>query len=96
MACRAHQTRCGNGARNGANAESIYLRTCVLIELVTRRVGSPWPRDVIDKIPDGVFTEAENFLMGFQQRANNKTVREDMERERRLREEAAGRETTDT
>ena len=53
-------------------------RTEVLIAAVTRRLGAPWPREAIAKIPDGQFTEAENFLMGFQQRANRKAMQEDM------------------
>lgn len=91
------EMRRANGQmRIGPNAENMYLRTRVLIELVTKRLGAPWPAEAIDQLSDGVFTEAENFLMGFQQRANNKTMREDMERERRLREQAAGTETSDT
>lgn len=93
----AGEMRRANGQiRTGPNAENMYVRTRVLIEAVTKRLGAPWPAEAVDRLPDGVFTEAENFLMGFQQRANNKTMREDMERERRLREQAAGTETSDT
>lgn len=91
----AGEMRVANGQmRGGANPENIYLRTEVLIAAVTKRLGAPWPREAIAKIPDGQFTEAENFLMGFQQRANRKAMQEDMAA--LAQAEADGPATSDT
>lgn len=87
--------RVANGQmRGGVNPENIYLRTEVLIAAVTKRLGASWPREAIAKIADGPFTEAENFLMGFRQRANRKAMQEDMAA--LAQEEAAGTTTSDT
>ena len=73
----AGEMRVANGqVRNGVNHENKYLRDAHLIAAVTRRLGSPWPIPAIERIPDGQFTEAGNFLLGFQERAHLRSMQE--------------------
>jgi hypothetical protein len=73
----AGEMRVANGqVRNGVNHENQYLRNAHLIAAVTKRLGSPWPIVAIERIPDGQFTEASNFLLGFQERAHLRSMQE--------------------
>lgn len=73
----AGEMRVANGQiRNGVNHENSYLRNAHLIAMVGKRMGTPWPIPAIDKMPDGKFTEAANFLLGFQERAHMRSLQE--------------------
>jgi hypothetical protein len=77
------EMRTANGQmRGGVNHETTYLRGIFLISFVTRRLGSPWPVAAIEKLPDGKFTEATNFLLGFSERASMAAMKEAMQRDR--------------
>lgn len=79
----AREMRVANGhLRAGVNNQSVYLRGAELISLVTKRLGSHWPVPAVEELPDGVFTEALNFLLGFQERANLRAMKEAMEKDR--------------
>ncbi len=73
----AGEMRRANGQmRSGVNNETVYLRNLHLIVAVTARVGQPWPLAAVERLPDGLFTEAANYLMGFQERANFRAMEE--------------------
>lgn len=77
------EMRVANGQlRSGVNHETTYLRGIHLIAAVSRRAGNPWPVAAIEQIPDDKFTEAVNFLMGFSERANLKSMKDAMELDR--------------
>ncbi len=79
----AGEMRRANGQmRGGVNNETVYLRGIHLIAAVTARLGSPWPVPAIERLPDGKFTEAVNFLMGFSERASLRAIREAANRDR--------------
>lgn len=69
------EMRVANGqVRAGVNHENQYGRGFTLISLVSKRLGSPWPVAAVQAMPDGRFTEAMNFLMGFQERAHLRSM----------------------
>lgn len=71
----AGEMRLANGQiRSGANHENTYLRNMHLISAVTKRLGKSWPIAAIERLPDGVFTEASNYLLGPQERAHMRSM----------------------
>ena len=71
----AGEMRQANGQiRAGANHENTYLRNMHLISIVTKRLGKSWPIAAIERLPDGLFTEASNYLMGPQERAHMRSM----------------------
>jgi hypothetical protein len=78
---RAGEMRVANAqVRNGINHQSLYLRNAHLISAVTKRTGQPWPVTAVEALPDGIFTEASDFLLGFQERAHMRALQAEMAR----------------
>ena len=71
------EMRVANGqVRAGVNHENVYSRNAVLISLVAKRCGNPISQAVALQLLDGAFTEAANFLMGFQELAHMRSMRQ--------------------
>lgn len=78
---RAGEMRVANAhLRGGANHMNLYMRNAHLIAAVTKRSGREWSVAAVEALPDGIFTEAADFLLGFQERAHMKALQAEMAR----------------